>query len=125
MRIPKVMNEFAPAKLQGGTLVHAKHIRHDKALCGRTITNWLESPGTPEWYLCLDGTDLTCPECRRLCGEQNVELTPDDVDRIFRLAGCADSEGLLDAEDRPMLRKLRDAYPGVAEHYRSLFGDNA
>ncbi len=80
MRIPKAMNEFIPAKLQGGTLVHAKHIGHNKALCGRTITNWLESPGTPEWYLCPDATELTCPQCIKICGEQNVESTPNDVE---------------------------------------------
>jgi hypothetical protein len=124
MRIPESMLcDFILAKVGGGTSIHAKRIGESKALCGREITNWLESPGQPEWLVCSDTTEITCPRCIKFCEEHKaVKITQDDAERIFHLAAFADSEGQLGSEDRPVLLKLRDAYPEVAKRYPYLIG---
>jgi hypothetical protein len=121
MRIPTSMTDFAPTQVEGGTLIHAKRIGESKALCGREITNWLESPGQPEWLLYPDTTDLTCPRCIKLCEEHKaVKITQDEAKVIFELAGFVDDPGGLSSEERALLRKLRDAYPAVAEQYNYI-----
>jgi hypothetical protein len=124
MRIPELMlGDFTLARVGGGTFIHVKRIGCSEAWCGRAITNWLESPGQPKWILCPDTTEITCSCCIKFCEEQQkIAITQDDAETIFELAAFADSEGQLDSEDRPMLLKLRDAYPKVAKRYPYLIG---
>ena len=117
MRIPTSMStHVVPTKMEGGITVHAKPVGRSEALCGRTITNWLDSPGQSEWYVYPDDTELTCPCCIKFCVPK-VEITPNDAVLIFSLAGFAEGENQLRVEDLTLLRKLRDVYPGIWKQY--------
>jgi hypothetical protein len=123
MRFPEsILDDFAPAEVKGEALVHVKRFGCSEALCGHTIPNWTEPPW-PKWLLSPHTAEITCPCCIKFCEEHKaVKITSRDAELIFHLAAFAEDQGQLDSEDLPMLRKLRDAHPEVAERYKYLFG---
>ncbi len=131
MRIPSDMrSKYKPASVRNGpekAFVHAKQTNQPAALCG------CKSPPTKRawfmdehrgWWAYPDDRDVNCRECIKQLGgtpeESMPRITPSDVALIFSMAGFADSEGQLGLEDLALLRKLRAAYPAVAEQHKYI-----